>query len=104
MKKISKILLVALIVVLTLAVPASAAQAYITYTYSIDGVPLESPMAYKADSVWDALDMDLSEISPETPNFKLAKDLVTDDAGDVYIADRGNNRIVVLDKYYKAKH
>ena len=103
MKKISKIFLLALVVILALAVPASAVQAYSTYTYSIDGVPLESPTAYKADSVWDALDMGLSSISPDTPNFKLAKDLVTDNDGNVYIADRGNNRIVVLDKYYKAK-
>ena len=30
-----------------------------------------------------------------------AEDIVTDELGNVYIADAGNNRIVVLDKYYK---
>jgi len=104
MKLFTKILVLALAVLLVLAIPASAAQAYNTYTYSIDGIPLESPQAYKADSVKDALDMNLAALSPETPNFKLANDLVTDNDGNIYIADRGNNRIVVLDKYdYKAK-
>ncbi len=103
MKKFTKIIVIALVVLLTLAVPASAVQAYNTYTYSIDGLPLESPMAYKADSVVDALDMGLASIAPDAPTFKLSTDIVTDENGDVYIADRGNNRIVILDKYYKAK-
>ena len=35
--------------------------------------------------------------------YHLPTDLETDENGNVYIADAGNNRIVVLDRYYKFK-
>ena len=104
MKKFSKILVLALTVVMVFsAIQASAFQSYETYTYSIDGEPLKSPTAYKPDSVIDSLKMGVGTLTPDIPNLKNATDIVTDEDANVYIVDRGNNRIVILDKYYKAK-
>ena len=99
MKKITKIIVLALIAVMLFGtVNAFAFEPYETYTYSIDGEPLESPMAYRPEEVYNSLDMELGKISPDTPKFSSASDVVADDNGDIYIADTGNNRIVVLDK------
>lgn len=103
MKKISKILILTLIAVMIFgAVQIAALEPYDTYTYSIDGQPLKSPKAYGADAVVDALQMGVANIS-SVANFNSASDIVTDNEANVYIADKGNNRIVILDKYYKAK-
>lgn len=104
MKKISKILVLALVFVMLFGtVQASAFQSYETYTYSIDGIPLKSPMAYMPEEVVDSLGMGLAALTPDMPNLKNASDVVADEDANIYIADRGNNRIVILDKYYKAK-
>ncbi len=104
MKKFSKILILTLILVMVFGtVQASAFQSYETYTYSIDGVPLKSPMAYMPEEVIDSLGMGIGSLTPDLPNLKNASDVVTDEDANVYIADKGNNRIVILDKYYKAK-
>ncbi len=103
MKKFSKFLIFALIAVMIFgAIQISAIEPYDTYTYSIDGKPLKSPKAYGADAVVDAMQMGVGNIS-NIPNFKSASDIVTDNEANVYIADKGNNRIVILDKYYSAK-
>ena len=103
MKKISLVLLLTLLCGAIFGVTqVSAFEPYDTYTYSIDGEPLQSPTAYRAEDVVDALKMDLAAISPEKPRFSSASDIVTDELGNVYIADKGNDRIVVLDKYYSA--
>ena len=103
MKKISKILILTLIAVMIFgAVQIAALEPYDTYTYSIDGEPLKSPKAYSADAVVDALQMGVGNVS-DIPNFSAASDIVTDNEANVYIADKGNNRIVILDKYYSAK-
>ncbi len=103
MKKLTSILLLALVAVLVFtAIPTSAKEAYDTYTYSIDGTPLKSPTAYKAENVVEAFDMNIGKLSSVT-SLQNAKDVVTDKDSNVYIADTGNNRIVVLDKYYHAK-
>ena len=103
MKKISLILLLTLLCgAIFGATQVSAFEPYDTYTYSIDGAPLKSPTAYRAEDVVDALKMDLAAISPEKPRFSSASDIVTDELGNVYIADKGNDRIVILDKYYSA--
>ena len=104
MKKITKIFIVALaLMMLVGTLSVFAYEPYDTYTYSIDGEQLKSPTAYRAEGVFDALAMDLSSISPENPKLSSATDIVSDENGEVYIADSGNNRIVILDKYYKAK-
>ena len=99
MKKSARIICLifaVLMVASCLVVGVGASSAYQTYTYSIGGFALYSPDAYTAQSpVIDSQYMGL-EIPLNNPN-----DLVTDDLGNVYIADTGNNRIVCLDRYYR---
>ena len=76
-------------------VGASASSAYQTYTYSINGSALYSPDAYSATGTYDYLKMGL-DLNLDNPG-----DMVTDERGKVYIADTNNNRIIVLDSYYK---
>ena len=98
MKKFSKILCTffALLMIVTAAcVTANAGSAYQTYVYSVDGKALYSPDAYTAISSIGSDYMGLN-VPIENPG-----DMVTDQAQNVYIADTGNNRIVVLDRYYK---
>ena len=100
MKKFNKILctfFALLLIVSSVCVTAGASSAYQTYTYSVKGKALYSPDAYTAIKAVNSDDMGL-EVPIENPG-----DMITDDAGNVYIADTGNNRIVVLDQYYKFK-
>ena len=98
MKRITSVLLVVLSLVLilpTLVIGASASAAYQTYTYSIDGEALYSPDAYSPDSAITYTGMGLT-----TP-LNDPRDIVTDKEGNVYIADMGNSRIVILNRYYE---
>ncbi len=102
-RKVSKLLIISLVLIMLFGtVYSSAFDAYDTYTYSIDGEPLKSPTAYSANQVIDSNDMNLKQ--EKFGNLPLSStvesDLVTDQDGNVYIADKDNNRIVVLNKYY----
>jgi len=104
MNKITKILVLALVCVLLVgSVSVFASEPYDTYTYSIDGVPLMSPDAYRTQQVVDSTDMKIKNVSTNSSLSDSANDVVTDTDGNVYIADTGNNRVVILDKRYKAK-
>ena len=100
MKKSAKIIC-ALFVIVMLAscavIGINASSAYQTYTYSISGFALHSPDAYTADlnGVITYMEMKLDT------DLKNPSDLVTDDSGNVYIADTGNNRIICLGRDYK---
>ncbi len=94
-KKILCTFFAILMVVTSLALPASVGSAYQTYVYDVYGDPLYSPDAYTAIQSVGSDYMGL-ELPIENPG-----DMVTDDNKNVYIADTGNNRIVVLDQYYK---
>ena len=100
MKKSAKIIC-ALFVIVMLAscavIGINASSAYQTYTYSISGFALHSPDAYTADlnGVISYTEMKLDT------DLKNPSDLVTDDSGNVYIADTGNNRIICLGRDYK---
>jgi len=98
MRKLTSIILVVLSLLMALSafgMSASAAPAYQTYTYAIDGTPRYSPDAYSATYSIDSAQMGL-EVELKNPS-----DLITDKNEKVYIADTGNNRIVVLDRWYK---
>ena len=98
-KKITRIFVLVCALVMLLPLGAYAAIPYSTYTYSIDGLVLDSPDAYVPSGSGAytftkmGLDKDLSSPS----------DIEADREGNIYITDKGNNRIVVLDKYYKVK-
>lgn len=97
MKKCLCVIFSLLMVASSLVVTSSAGSAYQTYTYDKDGKALYSPDAYTAIKAVNAVDMGL-EIPLANPG-----DMVTDLNQNIYIADTGNNRIVVLDRYYKLK-
>ena len=97
LKLATKVLVVVLALLMVMAVPAAASSAYQTYTYSIGGSALYSPDAYNAARAVTSSDMGL-DVDVKNPS-----DIATDDLMNVYIADAGNNRIVVLDRYLKFK-
>ncbi len=98
MNKFTKILaLMACIVLMVSCIPVGAITPYSTYTYSIDGFALMSPDAYVPDRQIDSNYMGVS------PAIDDPRDLVVDKDNNVYIADAKNNRIVVLDRYFKLK-
>ena len=117
MKKITSIICVMFALLMVFALPASASAPYQTYTYSVHGTALYSPDAYtpvkKIDSAYMGISDDafVKEHYPTLKGEALTKkllitnpsDLETDDEQNVYIADTDNNRIVVLDRYYKVK-
>jgi len=95
MKKLSCVLAIVLVLCSLFVLVPSAEEAYDTYTYSIDGEKLLSPDAYSAKDMNKPLtskEMGLSE------NLGKATDIVSDQDGNVYIADPEKGRIVVLDK------
>ena len=100
MKRITSILLIVLSLMMiasAMTLGAGASSAYQTYTYSIDGEALYSPDAYSAVKYMDATQIGLKE----GDNFDNPGDMVTDKNEKVYIADTGNNRILVLSRYYE---
>ena len=98
--RITKVILLTLVFVLLLGgINAFAYESYDTYTYSIDGLPLMSPTAYSADDSFDSYTIGLMEMTGK--ELSEASDLIADEDGNLYIADKKNNRIVVLNKYYK---
>ena len=72
---------------------------YETYTYDNLGYYYLSPNAYEPSAVIDEESLELVEGKLNVPN-----DIVTDKDLNLYIADTGNNRIIVLDKTYKLKN
>ncbi len=104
MKRFTKILCTffAVLMVLSVAcVTAGAGSAYQTYVYDVYGDPLYSPDAYTAIQTVDSKYMGLEALG-DVP-ITNPGDMLTDQAGNVYIADTDNSRIVVLDRYYKVK-
>lgn len=100
MKKIISVLLIVLslsMIVPVMMLSASASSAYQTYTYSIEGTALYSPDAYSADMSLTSPDMGLDK------ELNKPNDMVTDANGNVYIADTGNNRIVILNRNYECQ-
>ena len=83
-------------------ISASAYSSYDTYTYSIDGEPLSSPEAFTASLTAKSAEMNLLQEKFGNLPLNRPTDIITDSSANLYIADSGNNRIVVLNKYYSA--
>lgn len=94
MNKFQKIAALSLcLLLLGTFIVGAASTPYVTYTYSIDRDTLVSPAAYVPDRTIDNYDMNM-----DTP-LKDPKDIfVSEDMKNIYIADSGNNRIVVCDE------
>ncbi len=118
MKLTRKLLSVLAIVMLVLMVSpmAVSAAAYQTYTYSVDEFPSKSPDAYTPEIEINSKYMGLvveemtipegATVATLTTTGKPIddpRDLFVDKNMNVYIADAANNRIVVLNEYYKLK-
>ncbi len=95
MKKIARIASLCIVLIMLLGTLECFAASYESYTYSISGEQLASPDGFSPDRLVDSDYMGLKNPLNEPT------DIVTDDEGNVYIADPNNNRIVILDKYYK---
>ncbi len=104
MRKLSCILAIVLVLCSLFVLAPSAQEAYDTYTYSIDGKKLLSPDAYSAkDTNKPITSKEMGLLLPENGGTPLSKatDIVTDEDANVYIADAGNKRVVILDKNYR---
>ena len=97
MKKLISAVALLFALLMMLSVPVSAASAYQTYTYNIDGMSINSPAAYTPVQSIDSNYMGLATAIDDP------RDMVVDNDYNVYVADAKNNRIVCLDRYYKVK-
>lgn len=80
---------------LLLVIPTSAVMPYKGYTYDQWGNAVPSPSGYIPEKFISGIDMG-------TDPFDAPQDLFVDKVNkQIYIADTGNNRIVVIDKNYK---
>ncbi len=95
MKKRIFSVLVLVMTALMLATTVNAA-AYSTYTYSYNGFALQSPDAYVPERVVDMAYVGVEGVTD-------IRDLEVDDEGNMYIVDRGSNRVIVTNRYYKLK-
>ena len=103
MKKITRILVFVMMLLMMLPIAASAIVPYETYTYGIDGFAVPSPDAYVPDLLVDSAY--IGELNGGLDvGLTAPADIETDNEGNVYITDKGNNRIVVLTPDYRLKY
>ncbi len=105
MKKriVTLLLLMMACVMLFGAFGAFAVNPYDTYTYSMDGYALKSPDAYTPVMTVGYRDIETSSIQLNK-DFNAPTDLVSDEDGNVYLADSKNNRVIVMrGQDYKVK-
>ena len=98
MNKLNRIILIALALIMLLPSVISATVPYSTYTYSIDGEVLDSPDAYVPDQLVNSVSLGLDL------KLKNPSDIEADQEGNIYITDKGNNRLVILDSHLKVKY
>ena len=88
--KIKKIIPVIIIIASLITVPVRAES----YVYNYEGEALKTPDAVTVKCYADVSNAGFSKLNQP-------QDMDADANGNLYIADTDNNRIVVLDKYYK---
>ena len=97
MKRIIKVFTVLSALIMVLPMVVGAYYSYQTYTYDIDGNMMESPDAYVPSEVVDSASIGLA-----TP-MESPSDITVDNDGNVYVADGGNNRIIVMNNRLKLR-
>ncbi|MHB1454192.1 MAG: hypothetical protein ACYCYM_09620 [Saccharofermentanales bacterium] len=88
---INIILIIGMVVIVSPS--ADAWETYDNYTYSVYGIPSAEPAAFIADGL-------ATGKTAGTKEFNAPKDMCIGPDGRIYIADSGNNRIVILDKTF----
>lgn len=114
MKKITKILLLALSALIIIgSVPVGAIIPYSTYTYDIDGNYMESPDAYVPYEVINSASIGLEEELSEPFDMCVGKELKKDLESDtfysvwdnmIYISDIGDNPRIIAVEYDENTH
>ena len=90
--------MLAILMLVTSVLPVFAASSYQTYTYTTFGISAPSPDAYTPYKTYHAKDIGLAGA-----NLDNLTDIEVDDRNNVYLADPGNNRILILDPYLQYK-
>ena len=90
--------MLAILMLVTSVLPVFAASSYQTYTYTTFGISAPSPDAYTPYKTYHAKDIGLAGA-----NLDNLTDIEVDDKNNVYLADPGNNRILILDPYLQYK-
>ena len=88
MKRIG-VVVVAVLLLACASIPVSAAESYDNYVYDSNATPQQEPQAYVPKNV-------VTGGSIGTVEFNSPKDILVTDDGKIYVADTGNNRIVVM--------
>ena len=81
-------------VLLSITLMASAEEPYTNYIYDYSGNLQEEPQAYVAEKSITGASLGIGD-------FSLPSDCCVGPDGRIYLADTGNNRIVILTKEYK---
>ncbi len=102
MKKITRILVFVMMLLMVFPMAVSAIVPYESYTYDIDGFSVPSPHAYVPDVLVDSAYITQLNDGLGIP-MSGPSDIETDAKGNVYITDKGNNRIVITDSEYRLK-
>lgn len=85
------------LVFVPISAEASSFVPYTSYTYSYDGEIQESPNAYIPIQRYDGIELASGSLSDPSDLFADSEN------GYIYIADSGNNRIVVLNKEFNTQ-
>ena len=93
MKKALSLLCAAISVISIFTITLSAEEPYSTYTYSYYNEPKLSPHAYETELVFNLKESGCGPLKEPTQ-------ILTDARQNIYIADTGNNRIVILDENF----
>ncbi len=111
-RKLLFVLAFAFALLLTFGMTASAFSPYQTYTYSSAGVGMRSPDAYTASEGSVHTDDTMSKNASVSVEFSATDDadaaqladICTDPRGWVYLSDKKNNRVLVLNQNFKLQY
>ncbi|MEG1887531.1 MAG: NHL repeat-containing protein, partial [Oscillospiraceae bacterium] len=93
-KKLARMLPLTLIVVFLLSTPVAALYEDRTYLYDAEEKSVHAPAPYEVEATYTGVDL-------EVEGFSNPSDLYVDSKQKIYIADSGNNRILIFDDNLK---